>query len=78
MPKKSSGPRYHTFSCQNCGHPYTAYPPESGYIHAYLEPCEDDDRDPDHNRKQLYGCKNCNYRNYLYWCEGHFYTASST
>ena len=28
----------HTFSCQNCGHPYTVYPPDSSYLYALMRP----------------------------------------
>jgi hypothetical protein len=64
------------FGCQNCGHPYTAYRPDSKYKDAYLEPCADNEGDPNHNRKMPYDCENCHFRNYLYWCPGHFFVGT--
>jgi len=55
-----------TFACRNCGHPYVAYPPQSGYKQALLKPCSEG-----HNIEQGYLCERCKERNILYWCPGH-------
>jgi hypothetical protein len=65
----------HTFSCQNCGRPYTIYPPDSSYLYALMRPCKEND--PDHNFKQSFECKECHHRNEMYWCPGHVYSTSS-
>src|SRR5687768_13073624 len=67
-----------SFSCQNCGTPYKAHPPDSSFEHAYITPCtETEDLEPNHNYKQGYDCQNesCGHRNFLYWCQGHTYIA---
>ena len=77
MDRASSDPEFaKTFACGNCGHPYTAYPPDSRYLYAYLSPCEEKSDDPHHNYKQPYECDNCDFKNELYWCGGHSYTVS--
>jgi hypothetical protein len=65
------------FACQNCGEPYQAYPPDSTFKKALLKPCENNEGDPNHNRKQFYECKNCDHKNELYWCPGHIFFSST-
>jgi predicted RNA-binding Zn-ribbon protein involved in translation (DUF1610 family) len=75
----SSGEGHHSdsefaksFACHNCGHPYSAYPPDSSFRYAYLNPCQEKSDDPNHNYKQPYECDNCDFKNELYWCGGHY------
>ena len=76
MAKKSNDPEFQTFGCQNCGHPFKAYPPDSTFKKALLTPCsETEDLEPNHNYKQGYDCEDCHNRNFLFWCQGHFYIA---
>ena len=72
MIKKSSEGEIQTFGCQNCGHPYKAYPPDSTFKFPRISPCQQSSNDPNHNYKQGYDCENCGNRNFLYWCQGHF------
>ncbi|HZB81157.1 MAG TPA: hypothetical protein VE264_07770 [Nitrososphaera sp.] len=30
-----------TFAFRNCRHPYSAYPPDSSFRYAYLNPCQE-------------------------------------
>jgi predicted RNA-binding Zn-ribbon protein involved in translation (DUF1610 family) len=71
---KKSDDTAKTFSCRNCGHPYTVYPPDSSYSYAYLTPCQVADSDPSHNFKTKFECDNCNFANELFWCGGHIFT----
>jgi hypothetical protein len=75
---KSSNSNTHTFSCQNCSHVYTVYPPDSGFLYAYISPFEEPEpnNSSNHNYRQFYECENCNHRNMLYWCSGHSFIES--
>jgi hypothetical protein len=44
--------------------------------YAYLNPYQEKSDDVNHNYKQPYECENCDFKNELYWCGGHFYTMS--
>ncbi|HJS64064.1 MAG TPA: hypothetical protein VJ767_04295 [Nitrososphaeraceae archaeon] len=60
------------FSCLNCGHEYTVYPPDSSFKYAYISPCQESSSIPNHNLKTGNECENCHQINKLYWCQGHF------
>lgn len=66
MVKQNDGSQ--TFSCMNCGAPYTVYPPQSGYKSARLEPCTEGC-----DKKMNIICKQCSNESKLYWCTGHFH-----
>lgn len=56
----------HTISCQDCGDPYTVYPPSSEYVETRLEPCPRGD-----TRESLFDCEGCTKINIFYWHKRH-------
>jgi hypothetical protein len=65
------------FGCTQCGQSFEVEAPDSTYKELRLQPCEDNEGDPQHNFEQLYECGNCNFQNVRYWCRGHVLFSSS-
>ena len=55
-----------TLSCRNCGHPFTAHPPDDSHIVVKLEPCTEGD-----SIEIQYECDNCHQRNTIHWDRRH-------
>lgn len=61
-----------TFSCMNCGNPYTVYPPQTGYTIAKLNPCTEGC-----DKVMNVICKNCSNNIKIYWCSGHLHIVTA-
>lgn len=53
------------FSCDNCGHKITAYPPDDAHNQFSIKRC------CEKSIERSYECDNCDYGNIRYWCFFH-------
>jgi hypothetical protein len=61
-----------TFSCKQCGHAFTAYPPDNSFKEAFMNRCQEESDEDNHNFETRHRCEDCKFEdNILYWCQGH-------
>ena len=60
-----------TYACGNCGHPFTAYPPDDIHTIVRLQSCEQG-----HSVQVTYECEKCRHGNIRHWDEPHTFIAS--
>jgi len=55
--------------CPQCNFSNAATAPDSGYVEAVYQPCQNSERN--HNVRAQIRCTGCHKNFYFYWCTGH-------